>query len=56
MIISHYWRNSRLDYQAKSSILSYVGRLELIKSTLTALHIYWASTYLLPKSILGAID
>ena len=29
----------------KSSILSYAGRLELIKSILTALHIYWASTY-----------
>ena len=40
----------------KCSLLSFAGRLELIKSTLTALHIYWASTYLLHQSFLNTID
>lgn len=40
----------------KSKILSFAGRVELIRSTLSMIHIFWASVYLLPQSIISAID
>lgn len=40
----------------KSKCLSYAKRVELIHSTLSSLHIFWAMVYLLPKSILRVLD
>lgn len=34
----------------KAKLLSNASRLELIKSTLSSMHVYWASSFLLPKS------
>ncbi|KAL0439730.1 UNVERIFIED_CONTAM: hypothetical protein Slati_2456000 [Sesamum latifolium] len=36
--------------------LSLAGRTQLIKSVLSALHIYWASVFILPKSIINVIE
>ncbi|KAL0281797.1 UNVERIFIED_CONTAM: hypothetical protein Sradi_7286600, partial [Sesamum radiatum] len=36
--------------------LSMAGRVQLIKSVLSSLHMYWASVFLLPKSIINAIE
>ncbi|KAK4384199.1 hypothetical protein Sango_3081900 [Sesamum angolense] len=36
--------------------LSYAGRLQLIKSVLSTLHMYWASAFILPKSILKTLE
>lgn len=38
----------------KSKILSYAGRVELIRSTISTLHLFWATV--LPKSVLHAMD
>lgn len=40
----------------KAKALSYAGRVELIKSTLSYFHLYWASIYLLPQAVLHALD
>ncbi|KAL0292809.1 UNVERIFIED_CONTAM: hypothetical protein Sradi_6971600 [Sesamum radiatum] len=37
-------------------ILSLAGRTQLIKSVLSSLHIYWASVFILPKSIINSIE
>lgn len=37
-------------------MLSFAGRVEFIRSTLSMIHIFWASVYLLPQSIITAID
>ncbi|XXG41597.1 hypothetical protein AAC387_Pa01g2034 [Persea americana] len=34
----------------KTALLSYAGRAELINSTLSSLNIFWAETFVLPKS------
>lgn len=34
----------------KSKLLTYAGRLELIRSTLSSFHIFWSANFLLPKS------
>ncbi|KAL0302791.1 UNVERIFIED_CONTAM: hypothetical protein Scaly_3021200, partial [Sesamum calycinum] len=36
--------------------LSYAGRLQLIKSVLSTLHMYWASAFILPKGILKILE
>ncbi|XP_030540728.2 uncharacterized protein LOC115748390 [Rhodamnia argentea] len=36
--------------------LSYAGRLQLIKSVLHSIHVYWASIFTLPRSILHDIE
>ncbi|KAL0281795.1 UNVERIFIED_CONTAM: Retrovirus-related Pol polyprotein from type-2 retrotransposable element R2DM [Sesamum radiatum] len=36
--------------------LSFAGRTQLIKSVLSSLHMYWASVFILPKSITNAIE
>ncbi|KAL0285647.1 UNVERIFIED_CONTAM: Retrovirus-related Pol polyprotein from type-2 retrotransposable element R2DM, partial [Sesamum radiatum] len=37
-------------------MLSFAGRLQLIKSVLTALQVYWAMAFILPKSIIREIE
>ncbi|KAL0293927.1 UNVERIFIED_CONTAM: hypothetical protein Sangu_3228300 [Sesamum angustifolium] len=39
-----------------NQILSYAGRLQLIKSVLTTLHTYWASAFILPKGVLKTLE
>ncbi|KAK4383868.1 hypothetical protein Sango_3111900 [Sesamum angolense] len=36
--------------------LSYAGRLQLIKSVLSTLHMYWASAFIIPKGILKTLE
>lgn len=43
-------------FRLEVSPLSYAGRLELIKSTLSSLHTYWASCFLIPKACLDLLD
>ncbi|GJW59165.1 hypothetical protein Tco_0105896 [Tanacetum coccineum] len=40
----------------KNKVLSFVGRLQLIQSVLSFLHIYWASVFLLPTRIIEDIE
>ena len=40
----------------KSKLLSYAGRVELIRSTLSTIHLYWAAVFLIPQSTLNALD
>lgn len=40
----------------KAKLLSYAGRVELIKSALSSMHLYWTSVFILPVSVLQAID
>ncbi|GJR98190.1 RNA-directed DNA polymerase, eukaryota, reverse transcriptase zinc-binding domain protein [Tanacetum coccineum] len=40
----------------KSKCLSYAGRLLLIASVLESIHVYWASVFLLPKSVIYDIN
>ncbi|KAL6522936.1 hypothetical protein OROHE_016783 [Orobanche hederae] len=37
-------------------MLSYVGRLQLIRSILATLHIYWAGIFILPKKVIRIIE
>lgn len=37
-------------------MLSFAGRVELMKSTVSSLHIYWACSFLLPKTCISDID
>ncbi|XXG41598.1 hypothetical protein AAC387_Pa01g2034 [Persea americana] len=39
----------------KTALLSYAGRAELINSTLSSLNIFWAETFVLPKSCMDLI-
>ncbi|GKB10859.1 RNA-directed DNA polymerase, eukaryota, reverse transcriptase zinc-binding domain protein [Tanacetum coccineum] len=43
-------KNRVLDWRNKA--LSYSGRLQLISSVLSAMQIYWASVFLLPKNVI----
>lgn len=36
--------------------LSYAGRVQLIKSVLSSLHVYWAGMFILPKAVLRTIE
>ena len=36
--------------------LSYAGRIQIIKSVLSAMSIYWASAFILPKAIIKQIE
>ncbi|KAL0284502.1 UNVERIFIED_CONTAM: hypothetical protein Sradi_7196300 [Sesamum radiatum] len=45
--------NSRLAGGASS--LSFAGRLQLLKSVLSSLHMYWASVFILPKAVIKAL-
>ncbi|KAK4384399.1 hypothetical protein Sango_3064900 [Sesamum angolense] len=36
--------------------LSYAGRVQLIRSVLNTLHIYWASVFILPKGIISILE
>ncbi|GAV92716.1 hypothetical protein CFOL_v3_36094, partial [Cephalotus follicularis] len=38
-----------------SRSLSYAGRLQLIRSTLASMHIYWCSTFLLPAEVINLV-
>eukprot|EP00268_Persea_americana_P000735 TRINITY_DN10222_c0_g1_i2.p1 TRINITY_DN10222_c0_g1~~TRINITY_DN10222_c0_g1_i2.p1 ORF type:complete len:174 (-),score=27.41 TRINITY_DN10222_c0_g1_i2:1654-2175(-) len=40
----------------RSKALSYAGRVELIKSTLSTIHFYWEAVFLIPKATLNALD
>lgn len=40
----------------KSHFLSNAGHVELIQSTLSTLHLFWATVFLLPKSVLHTIE
>ncbi|GKF56874.1 hypothetical protein Tco_0170411, partial [Tanacetum coccineum] len=40
----------------KNKCLSYADRVQLIASVLSAMQIYWAFVYLLPKSVIYNID
>nr|GEU36621.1 RNA-directed DNA polymerase, eukaryota, reverse transcriptase zinc-binding domain protein [Tanacetum cinerariifolium] len=40
----------------KNKVLSYAGRLQLIASVLASMHIYWASVFLIPKTIVKEIE
>ena len=40
----------------KAKLLSFAGRIVLIKSVLSSMHLYWTSVFILPASILQAID
>ncbi|GAV92977.1 hypothetical protein CFOL_v3_36355, partial [Cephalotus follicularis] len=35
-----------------SRSLSYAGRLQLIRSTLASMHVYWCSTFILPAEVI----
>ena len=47
--------NNRVN-EWKNKYLSYAGRLQLIASVLTSLHVYWAAVFLLPKAVIYEID
>ncbi|GJY48856.1 RNA-directed DNA polymerase, eukaryota, reverse transcriptase zinc-binding domain protein [Tanacetum coccineum] len=47
-------RNRVLDWRNKA--LSYSGRLQLISSVLSAMQIYWAYVFLLPKNVIYEIN
>ena len=40
----------------KSKALPYAGRVELIKSTLSTIQLYWVVIFLNPKATLNALD
>ncbi|KAL2234700.1 UNVERIFIED_CONTAM: hypothetical protein Sindi_1202200, partial [Sesamum indicum] len=40
----------------ESLALSYAGRIQIIKSILMALSVYWASAFLLPKGVIREIE
>ncbi|GJS59063.1 RNA-directed DNA polymerase, eukaryota, reverse transcriptase zinc-binding domain protein [Tanacetum coccineum] len=40
----------------KNRMLTYVGRLQLISSVLSSIHVYWASVFMLPKMIINDIN
>ena len=40
----------------KNRSLSYAGRLQLIAAVLESIHVYWASVFLLPTSIINEIN
>ena len=40
----------------KNKLLSYAGRLQLIVSILSAMQVYWASIFVLPKAVIKDID
>lgn len=40
----------------KAKLLSYVGRLELIRTMLSVMHLYWTAMFILPASVLQNID
>ncbi|XP_020243601.1 uncharacterized protein LOC109821859 [Asparagus officinalis] len=40
----------------KRKVLSYAGRLQLIKSVILGIHIFWTNNYILPSKVLRKID
>ncbi|KAJ0879197.1 putative reverse transcriptase zinc-binding domain-containing protein [Helianthus annuus] len=40
----------------KNKSLSFAGRLQLIRSVLSSLHVYWASVFILPKRIINDLE
>ncbi|KAL2249850.1 UNVERIFIED_CONTAM: hypothetical protein Sindi_2458700 [Sesamum indicum] len=40
----------------EGTTLSYAGRVQIIKSVLIALSLYWASTFILPKKVINEIE
>ncbi|KAK1441321.1 hypothetical protein QVD17_07168 [Tagetes erecta] len=40
----------------KNKMLSFAGRLQLIGSVLSALYIYWASVFILPKRVIAELE
>jgi hypothetical protein len=40
----------------RNKTLSFAGRLQLISSVLTSIHVYWASMFLLPNHVCDSID
>ncbi|GJR89610.1 uncharacterized protein Tco_0213621 [Tanacetum coccineum] len=40
----------------KNKVLSFAGRLQLVQSVLSSMHVYWASVFLLPKRITDDIE
>ncbi|GKA59909.1 RNA-directed DNA polymerase, eukaryota, reverse transcriptase zinc-binding domain protein [Tanacetum coccineum] len=47
-------RNRVMDWRNRS--LSYAGRVQLIESVLSSMHVYWASVFLLPKNVIYEIN
>ncbi|KAL2226376.1 UNVERIFIED_CONTAM: hypothetical protein Sindi_1996300 [Sesamum indicum] len=40
----------------EGTTLSYAGRVQIIKSVLTAMSVYWASAFILPKKVINEIE
>ena len=40
----------------KNKVLSFAGRLQLVHSVLSSMHIYWASVFLLPSRVIDDIE
>lgn len=52
-IVLFLWnRNSNL----KNKMLSFVGRLQLIMSVLSSMHIYWSSVFIRPKRVITELE
>ncbi|GJW95770.1 RNA-directed DNA polymerase, eukaryota, reverse transcriptase zinc-binding domain protein [Tanacetum coccineum] len=49
------WRNSQIS-NWKNKYLFYAGRLQLIASVLESIHVYWASVFLLPLTVINNIN
>ncbi|GKB51608.1 RNA-directed DNA polymerase, eukaryota, reverse transcriptase zinc-binding domain protein [Tanacetum coccineum] len=45
-----------LDKSSKNKALSFAGRLQLIKSVVSSIQVYWASTFILPKAVNAEIE
>lgn len=43
-------------YDWRNKTLSFAGRLQLIASVLSSLHVYWASMFILPAYVCDSID
>ncbi|GKA41366.1 RNA-directed DNA polymerase, eukaryota, reverse transcriptase zinc-binding domain protein [Tanacetum coccineum] len=45
-----------VSYLGKNRLLSYAGRLQLVASVLASMQVYWASVFILPKTVVKDID
>nr|XP_043619780.1 uncharacterized protein LOC122591584 [Erigeron canadensis] len=47
-------RNRVLDW--KNKFLSFAGRLQIVQSVLSSMHVYWASVFILPAKVIQKIE
>ena len=40
----------------KNKFLSFAGRLQLVQSVLSSMHVYWASVFILPSRVMLNIE